>query len=259
MKNHRGAVLSLALVVATFAGAQAQSAQTATVQTTAAQAGVKRVMIFGDSNTWGYQPFPAPTPSPRYDEATRWPQLLARELGADYEIIEEGLSCRTTDLDDPSCGITGAGMNGAEYLPAAIASHQPLDLVVVMLGTNDTKPIFDRSTFGVALGALRLVDIVRTNTGVNSPYPAPEVLLVSPSPLGEVPEAWSEIFDAQSVRESRELAGVLGPLARAAGVPFFDAGTVLAVADGIDGIHLSPASHRSLSAALIQPVRDALK
>ena len=61
---------------------------------------------------------------------------MGAALGEGYTVITEGLSGRTTNVEDP----TAPGlMNGADYLDAALVSHEPVDLVIIMLGTNDTK------------------------------------------------------------------------------------------------------------------------
>jgi len=79
--------------------------------------------------------------------------VLAAQLGDGFDIIEEGLSGRTTDVDDP----TDPRLNGSTYLPSALASHLPLDLVIVMLGTNDTKSYFHRTPFEIAMGMAKLL------------------------------------------------------------------------------------------------------
>lgn len=114
--------------------------------------------------------------------------MLAAELGEGYQIIEEGLSARTTDVPDPDLPqIVGAGLDGSATLSPIVASHLPLDLVVIMLGTNDVKAKFDRSPFRIALGMGELVDIVRqTGSGVGTDYPTPEILVLAPPPLGEI-------------------------------------------------------------------------
>jgi lysophospholipase L1-like esterase len=140
-----------------------------------AEAAAKRVMVYGDSNTWGWIPVEKGVPSTRYAEGERWPGVLRATLGGDYEVIEEGLNARTTDVPDPTLPrVTGAGVDGSAYLPAALASHLPLDLVVILLGTNDLKAMFDRSPLRIALGAAKLVDIVETTdggVGTTSPNP----------------------------------------------------------------------------------------
>src|SRR3712207_6385036 len=128
----------------------------------AAEGAGKRIMGYGDSNTWGYIPVES-GPTTRYPADGRWPGVLKAALGLGYEVIEEGLSARTTDIPDPTLPhISGAGLDGSAYLSPALATHLPLDLVVIMLGTNDVKKMFDRSPLRVALGVGKLIDIVRS-------------------------------------------------------------------------------------------------
>lgn len=216
---------------------------------------VKHIMLFGDSNTWGFQPVTAQ----RYPRDMRWSGVLAKELGTSYEVIEEGLTCRTADIDDSSCGIGGVGVNGAAYLPTAITSHSPLDLVVIMIGTNDTRLDFARTSKNIADSLIKLADIASSSTDVYRNYPPPKVLLVSPVPLGKISANFQGFFDANSVRKSKELAGLLEPLAKAGKYAFFDAGTVVSVADGSDGVHLSAQAHSLLGTAIAKVVPKALK
>jgi len=99
----------------------------------------KRLLCFGDSLTWGWVPVPEMSPTTRFPYDERWTGVLAKALDKDYEVIEEGLSARTTSIDDP----VDPRLNGSAYLPSALASHLPLDLVIIMLGTNDTKSFPD--------------------------------------------------------------------------------------------------------------------
>jgi lysophospholipase L1-like esterase len=218
------------------------------------ESGIKRIMVFGDSNTWGFQP----SITNRYAPDVRWPGVLGKALGGGYEIIEEGLTCRTVDITDRTCGFGGVATNGEGYLPPAIVSHAPLDLVVVMLGTNDTRKDYGHTTQMIADGLMRLANIVRRTTDVYGNYPAPKVLIVSPVPFGTFSPVMAQFFDAASVDKSKQLAGVVGPMAAAARYPFFDAATVLSTADG-DGVHLSAAAHAKLGNALVAPVLNALK
>ena len=124
-------------------------------------------------------------PLPRGQALAGYPP---RQLGEGYEVVDEALNGRTTDLVDPTVpGVTGAGLDGSAYLPAAMASHLPLDLVIIMLGTNDLKAMYDRSPFRIALGVGELVDIVQTiDGGVGTDYPDPKVLVLGPPPLGRL-------------------------------------------------------------------------
>ena len=112
-------------------------------------------------------------PTERYTWHQRWTGVLAERLGEGYMIIEEGLSARTTSADDP----TDARLNGATYLPSCLASHHPLDLVIVMLGTNDTKAYVRRTPLEIGLGiGLVITHVLTSAGGVGTAYPAPKVL-----------------------------------------------------------------------------------
>ena len=111
----------------------------------------RRILCFGDSLTWGWIATPEGAPTTRYPYSERWTGVMAATLGGGYEIIEEGLNARTTSIDDP----VDPRLNGSAYLPTALASHLPLDLVIIMLGTNDAKSFYRRSSYEIALGACR--------------------------------------------------------------------------------------------------------
>ncbi len=213
-----------------------------------------RILCYGDSNTWGCGPTPQP-PAPRHPADSRWPRVLAAELGSNCEVIEEGLNARTTDTADPmQPSLSGAGVDGAAYLPACLASHLPLDLVVIMLGTNDLKAHFNRSPLRIALGAGRLVDIVqRIDGGIGTPYASPQVLLICPPPLAEM-KFFAEEF-AGGHEKSRALPAAYAAMAKAAGALFLDAGTVIET-DGPDGLHLSAKSQVALGRAVAAMLRD---
>jgi lysophospholipase L1-like esterase len=221
---------------------------------------VKRIMVFGDSNTWGYIGVLSGATS-RYPADVRWPGVLRAALGAGYEVIEEGLSARTTDVADPTLPqITGAGLDGTAYLPAAIATHLPLDLVVIMLGTNDVKKMFNRTTMRIALGTGRLVDIVaQTKGGVGTTYGAPKVLVVCPPPLGNVqpPERADRFGGAEGAQKLKDLPALYEAIAKAAGADFLDGGKFTPT-EGADGIHLTPGNHKALGTAVAKKVKDIL-
>ncbi|MET0474047.1 MAG: SGNH/GDSL hydrolase family protein [Mycobacterium sp.] len=214
----------------------------------------KRILCFGDSLTWGWIPVADGMPTERYAPGTRWTGVLADRLGEDYAVIEEGLSARTTTADDP----TDARLNGSAHLPALLASHLPLDLVVIMLGTNDTKAYFHRTPLDVALGMSVLVTQVLTSGGgVGTSYPAPKVLVVAPPPLADMPHPWFRlIFDGAHEKTAR-LAEAYGALASFAKVPFFDAGSVITTG-GVDGIHFTERNNEDLGVALSDEVRRVL-
>lgn len=214
----------------------------------------KTIMCFGDSLTWGWVPKDHAPPTERFPRDVRWTGVLADGLGRDHRIIEEGLSGRTTTADDP----TDPRLNGAAYLPSALASHLPLDLVILMLGTNDTKATFGRTPFDIATGASVLLGQVFASAGgVGTAYPAPKVLLMAPPPLADLPNPWFSALFEGGQEKTRQLSGLYQALADFCGVGFFDAGSVIST-DGVDGIHFSEQNNIDLGHALVPVVRNLL-
>lgn len=207
---------------------------------------MRTVLCYGDSNTHGQ--IPGGLPLDRYAFHERWPGILAGELGNAWHVIEEGLSGRTTVRDDP---IEGAGKNGRNYLRPCLMSHAPLDLIIIMLGTNDLKARFHQPASEVAMGIGCLVyDIKELSPGPRGR--APEILIVSPPPMLDDIKAWEGIFkDAQ--HKSRELALQFEIIADSLEVHFFDAGSV-ATCDPLDGFHINRDAHEALGMALAREV-----
>ena len=147
------------------------------------------VLVYGDSNSWGWTPQATAFPTQRLPFGQRWPDVMAARLGSKVVVSVDALSGRTVDMDypEPVGSVPGADFNGARFLPAAIAREMPIDLVVVMLGTNDLRSDLDRTPDQIAGGVRRLVDLVRGSAGgVLTTYPAPRVLIVAP-PTSKTP------------------------------------------------------------------------
>lgn len=214
----------------------------------------RRIMCFGDSLTWGWVPVEGGAPSWRYGPDQRWTGLLAAELGPDVTVIEEGLSARVAAGPDP----TDPRLFAQDHLPSLLATHLPLDLLILMLGTNDTKAYLERTPVQIAAGVSTLLGQVATSAGgVGTSYPAPQVLLVSPPPLAPMPHPWfAEIF-AGGREKTLALPGLYRALADFTGVAFFDAGEATGT-NGVDGIHFSEQDNRDLAAGLAPVVRALL-
>jgi len=179
---------------------------------------MKNILCFGDSNTWGLNPMDGS----RYDRPLRWPGALASLLGKWHHVIEEGLSGRTTLRDDP----LEAHKNGLKYLLPCLASHQPLDLVVLMLGTNDLKHQFVLTPGAVAEGVGTLLKAIQTSTsGVGGA--APQVLLLAPPYVSGL-TALAEMF-AGAEEKSLALAPLYAALAQDMRCFFLDAGPLAPV------------------------------
>ncbi|MCY6382463.1 SGNH/GDSL hydrolase family protein [Hoeflea prorocentri] len=207
---------------------------------------MRTVLCYGDSNTHGQ--IPGGTPLDRFGLDTRWPGVLQRELGDGWHVIEEGLSGRTTVHDDP---IEGAIKNGRTYLRPCMMSHAPLDVVVVMLGTNDLKARFGQPPSEVAMGMGCLIhDIKELAPGPGGNVP--EIMIVAPPPMQDDIKEWSSIF-AGAQEKSHRLALEFEIMADSLEVHYFDAGSIIEC-DPEDGFHLSGNAHKALGVSMAQEI-----
>jgi len=186
------------------------------------------VVCFGDSLTWGFKP----GERTRYGHDQRWTRLLQCELGDAFYVLEEGVNGRTTVFEDPVRG----DKNGLAHLATARKSHMPIDILVLMLGTNDLQSRFNMSAGAIGYAVARLLDYARTPTD-DPEGKAPKILLISPPPLGDFAASPLEsMYCEKSIAESRKLADVYAEIAKQYGAAFFDAGSVVSVSD-VDSVH----------------------
>jgi lysophospholipase L1-like esterase len=209
---------------------------------------IRTILCYGDSNTHGTMPMPDLGSMGRYDRQTRWPGQLAALL-PDWQVIEEGLPGRTTVHDDP---VEGAHRNGLTVLPAILESHRPVDVVMLMLGTNDLKQRFSVNALDIALSLERLVLAIRAS-GCGPGGTAPGVILVAPPPILEVQDLG--VMFAGGEAKSQQLGARIAAVARGLGVPFVDAGSLIGVSE-IDGIHYDEPAMAALAQAFAQAVTD---
>lgn len=203
------------------------------------------ILVFGDSNSHGSKPVEWLGQSERHPPEGRWPHVMARALGR--EVIAEGHPGRTSVHDDP---IDGAHKNGLRSLPVMLESHKPLNLVIIMLGTNDCKARFGLRGWDIAAGVGKLAQVVRASVAGPSGQ-APDVMLVAPVPVEEA-GVLAEMFQGGRAR-SRAIAPALRGEAARLGCGFFDAGRVAAV-DPMDGVHLTAEAQAALGMALAEAV-----
>ncbi len=201
---------------------------------------MKTVLCYGDSNTWGADPSGQVA---RLGEGIRWPSVLRAALGPDYWVIEEGLSGRTTVFDDP---IEGRHKNGLTYLVPCLESHRPLDVVVLMLGTNDLKYRLGLGPDDIARGAEVLVQTIK-QSGCGPDGRTPTILLIAPPPISTLKHL-SEMF-AGAAAKSQELGRFYAEVAQRQNVAFLNAGDVI-VSSPLDGIHFEASEHAKLGAAV---------
>ncbi len=204
---------------------------------------MKTILCYGDSNTWGYNP----ATSSRFSRDERWTRVLMRELGDAYEIIEEGLNGRTTGWDDPIEGYK----NGKEQIIPCLVSHKPLDLVIIMLGTNDLKARFAVPAFDIANSAGKLVEIARkSETGPDDT--APKALLMAPPPTAKLTD-FAEMFEGAEAK-SRKFSQHYKRVAEEYGCDFLDTSEVIVSSD-LDGIHFEADQHQKLGKAVAAAVK----
>lgn len=203
---------------------------------------MREILAFGDSLTWGADP----ATGLRHPVTAQWPRVLEGGL-AGVRVHADGVGGRTTCRDDDA---GAAPRNGAKALPVALSAHMPLDLVIVMLGTNDLKAAHGGLAVSAQAGMRRLAEIVAT-----FPYKprrsVPKLLIVAPPPCG------AGASGGRRVEESRQLAPLYRQLATELGAGFFDAGLV-ARPSATDGVHLEAADTAALGRALVGPVGQIL-
>lgn len=207
---------------------------------------MKTILCFGDSNTWGWDPVAAG----RHPYERRWTTVLQRELGAGYLVIPEGLNGRTTVWDDP----IELHKSGARYLPPCLATHDPLDLVMIMLGTNDLKARFSLPACDIAAGVGVLADIVKKSDC--GPGGGPPKLLVLIPPEVRRLTGFAEMF-AGAREKSLKFPAAFSEMARERGVPVLDIGQTVHFSDA-DGIHFEADQLAPLGSLVANAVRGMM-
>lgn len=197
------------------------------------------VLCYGDSNTWGY----IPGSGARFPASRRWPGVVQARLGASFRIIEAGLNGRTTNRDDPR----DPGKNGLSDLLPTLRAHAPVDLVILMLGTNDLKRHLGASALDVARGVQQLVEVIRhSDAGHDSA--APRVMIVAPPGVGPVSQRRSPEFRG-ATQKSLHLPRHLARVAKQHDCLYLDAGRLVRPSPA-DSVHLGAFAHQRLAAAI---------
>lgn len=210
---------------------------------------MKKILCFGDSNTWGYDP----AKKDRFPDDVRWTGVLRAELGEGYFVIEEGLNGRTTVWDDP----IEEHKNGKTYLYPCLETHRPFDLIVLMLGTNDLKARFSVTPTDIANSNRRLIEIIQASIAGRNGNP-PQILLMCPPPVAEnIADSWLGGMFSGSVEKSKHLAPEYQRVAEETGVQFLNAGEII-VSSLADAIHFDQPEHTKLGKAVAAKIKSIL-
>ncbi len=208
----------------------------------------KTVLCYGDSITWGYNPYN----QNRMTINERWTGILKNRLGDDYSVIEEGLNGRTTVWDDP---LSGVYKNGLNYLIPCLDSHRPIDLCILLLGTNDLKRRFSLPSTEIARGITVLVEVIqKSQTGVEGS--APKILLLAPPLVKHIKSTADEFRN--SYNKSIKLPDYYKKIALKYGCEFLDTSKII-VASQIDGVHPDICEHQKLGAAVLVKVKEIME
>ena len=209
----------------------------------------KRILCFGDSNTWGN----IAGTLDRFDPDVRWTGVLQKELGEDYLVIEEGYNGRTSLMPD----IVEGRLSGIDYFKPCLDSQSPLALVILMLGTNDLKIRFGLEAESIACGFARYLDVLQITPTTGG---KPKVLLVSPILLDENykhNDVFHGMFGEDGVKRSEALAAAYKRFADANGIEFMNAADYAAPGK-VDGIHMEAEGHAALGRAMAKRVREII-
>ena len=208
----------------------------------------KRILCYGDSNTWGA--IPGGDETTRYTEDIRWTGVLQSVLGNDYRIIEEGYCGRTTVFDD----VVENRVNGLTYFAQCIASQSPLDLIIIMLGTNDLKRKF---AVGPRSSVIALKRYLYALQDIPMAGETPKILIVAPPVIEEDYKndpMFLEMYGTDAHAESLKFADEYEAFAKENNLEFFNAAACVK-ASPVDGIHLTPEGHDTLARALAETVK----
>ena len=205
------------------------------------------LMTFGDSNTHGTPPIIDRAEYRRFPKGVRWPTVTHAALGAGWELVEEGLPGRTAQFDDP---VMGDHMNARPALRMALQSHGPIDVMTLMLGTNDVKTRFATTPEQVAAGVAGLLDVA-LSLEYQTRHGGFRILLICPPPVVETGPIRTEFWGGAA--RSQALAPLYRSLAASRDLGFLDAGEVISVSP-VDGVHFDEAAHAALGAAVAEAV-----
>lgn len=203
---------------------------------------MKNILCYGDSNTWGCMPGLLS----RFPADVRWTGVLASKLGNGYRVIEDGINGRSTAWEDPA----NLCRNGIAGLGYALYRSKPLDLVIVMLGTNDLNYTDAEGYYhGIKLIAKQILQANTCFPGTSDVFPDKARLLLV-SPIEETP-------DMPAYEESRKLSYYTEKAAKELNVPWLDAARY-AKPSSLDGCHMEAEYHLALGHAIYEKIKEIL-
>lgn len=217
---------------------------------------MKNILVFGDSNTWGYDylsymPEVGSAQRMAFDE--RWPGRVQLLLGSEYRIIENALNARTNMQEDPYF----PNRHGLKSLQVALDANAPLDLVVIQMGCNELKHMFNLTAGMIAFGVEKLVQACKASY---YNYPAPKVLVIAPAPthpkIAEMQFGFS--FGPDAYAKSCAFSKEYRVMAERNGCGFIDCAALSFEINNVDGLHYAKADHAKLAPVVADKIREML-
>ncbi len=216
----------------------------------------KRIVCFGDSNTWGLDS----VEKRRFDEDTRWTKIVEKNLNIkmNVEIIEEGLNGRTSVLNDP----LKEGLNGIEYIYPSILTNSPIDILVIMLGTNDSKERYSMTSYDIASGIIRLANKAKDtlNSLIERDKTKAKILIIAPARIKSSYKHVDSInsFGENADKKTKDLPEILEKLSKENNFYFLNADEKVKVGDN-DYVHLDQKGHKDMSELVTNKILELLK
>ncbi len=198
---------------------------------------MKTILCFGDSNTYGYNPFDGS----RYDENSRWSGILKNKLAENYEIIEEGLNNRTGFVDNKD----GFFHSSQRCFSKIINSYKDIDILILAIGTNDLQFLYDINFKTIERGLETLVNIAKEK--------CKQIIIIPPVILNEsvLKGSFSHQFDITSIEKSKKVSRIYKKISNVYQCKYFDFNKIAAPSD-IDGLHYTKESHEKIAEGLIE-------
>ncbi len=215
----------------------------------------KNILCFGDSNTWGFVPGafnPETFYMERYPKEIRWPGIMEQILGEKYYVIEEGLNGRTTNIEYPDLQCR----SGVSYILPCLYSHSPLDIIILQLGVNDLKSIFNRTIQDIAQGINEIIGMVQGTIYGPDMQSAPKILLASPPPLiheGYL-DADNKLIFTGGMKKSSEFHKYFSQIAKIKACYYIDLSKKVEYSS-IDGLHLDEKGHEIVGEVLANKIK----
>ena len=190
---------------------------------------MKKIICYGDSNTFGFNT----VDNSRFDENTRWTSVLQKKLGAEYEVINEGMCDRTGFVANPK----GFIFSAQEHFPELISQTGEIDILILWVGTNDLQSQYDISSEIIEKGLDNLINIAKAK--------AKNIIIIPPVILNEkiLDGNFSYQFDRTGIVKSRKIGDIFKTMANIYNCKYFDINKITIPSD-IDGLHYDENSHK---------------